>query len=179
MLKNVKPGKLGCFQFRLPVDIPRLDRVAKTQCGVRSMSIGRPVFAETLSIVFSRGQSLPKQVGIVVSDPPKNRGGGRSRSWWRWPEIRCGRSIREFRRNRYRQSRRNARGDLIAGLRTTAADRPPGAVRVSWSCRKPICRSTFHRVLRGTVPPKAGRDCRFRTPEKSLWWAELELVALA
>jgi hypothetical protein len=41
MTKRCKQGQFGRFQFRLPVEIPRPDRVTKTQCGVRPMSIGR------------------------------------------------------------------------------------------------------------------------------------------
>ena len=41
MTKRCKQGQIGRFQFRLPVEIPQPDRVTKTQCGVRPMSIGR------------------------------------------------------------------------------------------------------------------------------------------
>lgn len=39
MVKWREHGQIWIFRFRVPVDIPRPDRVTQTQCGVRLMSI--------------------------------------------------------------------------------------------------------------------------------------------
>jgi len=41
VLQRHEHGQIARFQVHLPVDMPRPDRVTTTQCGVRSMSIGR------------------------------------------------------------------------------------------------------------------------------------------
>ena len=74
MVKRREHRQIGRFQFRLPVDMPRLDPVTKTQFGVRSMSIGRSGFGAFLMQFRPRwpaplpggGGSLTPQARLVT-----------------------------------------------------------------------------------------------------------------
>jgi hypothetical protein len=72
MAKRCEQGQIGTFQFRLPVEIPRPDRVTKTPCGVRPMSIGRCGPGELLRRYQPRGHApLP---GIDIPPHGLSRG---------------------------------------------------------------------------------------------------------